>query len=123
MADRPQLVHYRLLFGQPRHRLFKDHLLRLLEICDPGDRQTIGVKRLYLGRVVDNEPERSICASEREAVVIIPSLVTAGNFDSAIVFSFPEQARCLVSHVQQLYAGTKRLETPQAVEALEVDDG
>ena len=122
VAERPQLVHYRLLFGRPRHQLFKDHLFRLLEICDPMDRQAIGVKRLYVGQVVDGQPERSICASEREGIVIIPSLVTAGNFDSGIVFASHEHARSLVSHVQQLYPGTRKVETRDAVDEFEVED-
>jgi hypothetical protein len=121
VAERPQLVHYRLLFGRPRHQVFKDHLLRLLEICDPSDRRATGVKRLYVGEVVDGEPERAICASEREGIVIIPSLVTAGNFDSGIVFSSHEHARSLVSRVQQLYPGTRKVETREAVYEFEVD--
>ena len=73
------------------------------------------------GFVADGQPELSVCASEREGIVIIPSLVTAGNFDSGIVFSSHEHARSLVSHVQQLYPGTRKVETPDAVNQLEVE--
>jgi len=31
---RPKLVHYRVLFGPPRHQILKDHPLRLVKIRD-----------------------------------------------------------------------------------------
>ncbi|MFD7019855.1 hypothetical protein [Streptomyces sp. NPDC059928] len=36
VAQRPDLVHYRVLYGPPRHRELADHLLRLLELRDPS---------------------------------------------------------------------------------------
>ena len=70
LAEKPSLVHYRVLFGPPRNQVLKDHLIRLLELCDPRDR-SLGIKTLHLGLVDDLEgaPERFFCASERMAVV------------------------------------------------------
>lgn len=70
LAEKPSLVHYRVLFGPPRNQVLKDHLIRLLELRDPRDRN-LGIKTLHLGLVDDLEgaPERFFCASERMAVV------------------------------------------------------
>jgi hypothetical protein len=47
LAERPELVHYWVLFGPPRHQVLKDHLLRLITIRDPHDR-SLGVKTLHI---------------------------------------------------------------------------
>jgi transcriptional regulator with XRE-family HTH domain len=121
LRDRPRLVHYRVLFGPPHHRLLRDHLLRLLELRDPNSREQ-GMKTLHLGILNDviREPERFVVASERRAVVTIPSLVTAGNFDTGVVLRHPRQAWGLVQHVTQLYFAAEKLETPETVRALQV---
>ncbi|MFK0120119.1 hypothetical protein [Streptomyces sp. NPDC090994] len=36
VSQHPDLVHYRVLYGPPRHRALADHLVRLLELRDPG---------------------------------------------------------------------------------------
>lgn len=120
MAERPRLVHYRLLYGPPRHVLLKHHLLRLLEICDPFDRTESGVQRLHIGLAPDGYAEENMCASEKEAVVTLPSLASPGNFDTALVLTSPENARGLIAHVQQLYHRSRRIETRGAVEQLPV---
>jgi hypothetical protein len=53
-------------------------------------------------------------------VVTIPSLIAASNFDTGILLAHPLQARALVEHAKQLYAGSAKLETLAAVEALPV---
>jgi len=86
LAERPALVHYRVLFGPPHHQVLRDHLLRLLELRDPADR-SLGIKTLHLGIVEDTltAPERFFCASEQMAAVPIPSLTSAEAFDSGVV--------------------------------------
>lgn len=73
LAARPELVHYRVLFGPPRRQELVDHLLRLLDLRDPSDRG-LGLKTLHIGMVTDelDTPERFFCASENAAVVPIP---------------------------------------------------
>ena len=66
------------------------------------------------------EPERFFVASESQAVVTIPRLTAASNFDSGILLAHPLQARALVEHAKQLYAGSTKLETPLTVEVLPV---
>jgi hypothetical protein len=121
LAPRPRLVHYRVLFGPPHHQVLKDHLLRLLELRDPESRE-YEVKTLHIGMLSDltAEPERFFVASESRAVAIVPSLVTAGSFDTGVVLTHSRQARGLVEHAKQLYPATHRLETADAIRAVPV---
>jgi GntR family transcriptional regulator len=123
LREWPRLVHYRLLIGPPHHQVLKDHLLRLLKIRDPDSRdREYGSQTLFMGMVDDpvREPERFFVASERAAVVVVPSTTTVGNFDTGIVFERPGDARGLVQHAKTLYAGTQRLEDLDAVQQLSV---
>jgi len=120
LAQRPALVHYRVLFGPPHHQVLKDHLIRLLELRDPHDR-SLGIKTLHLGLVndPDGSPERFFCASERMVVVPIPSLTSHEAFDSGIVLG-PAPASRLLDHGRQAYAAAIRVETIAQVKDLEV---
>ncbi len=120
LAERPSLVHYRLLFGPPHHRVLRDHLLRLLELRDPEDR-SLGIKTLHLGIVEDTvtTPERFFCASEQMAAVPIPSLTSAEAFDSGMALG-AMVARRLLDHGRQAYAAARRVESPELVAALDV---
>jgi len=121
LRERPRLVHYRVLIGPPHHQVFKDHLLRLLEIRDPSSRE-YGMQTLCVGLVDDpvREPERFFVASERAAVVTLPSFNTAGAFDSGLVLERPRDAQGLVQHGKALYAGSQRLEDVDTVKQLAV---
>jgi hypothetical protein len=122
LSSKLGLIHYRLLFGPPRHKLFQEHLLRMLEMCDPQDRSVAGVQRLNIGLAPDGYVEVGMCVSEKEGVVILPSLVSPGNFDTALSLSSPEHSRGLISHVQQLYHGSEKVETAEAVNRLGVEE-
>lgn len=120
LAERPELVHYRVLFGPPRHQVFKDHLLRLLELRDPAD-WSLGLKTLHIG-VIDSDAgaaERFFCVSEQAAVVPIPSLTSAEAFDSGVLLG-ARAAERLIDHARQCYAAARRVETAEAVLALPV---
>jgi hypothetical protein len=118
LEQRPELVHYRVLFGPPRHQVLKDHLLRLVAIRDPHDRRW-GVKTLHIGIVEDDPgtPERFFCAGESSAVVPIPSLTSAEAFDSGVLFEAGVAER-LIDHARQVYAAARRIETEQALRDL-----
>lgn len=120
LAERPSLVHYRVLFGPPHHLVLKEHLLALLRLRTPDDR-SLGVKTLHLGMVEDTTaaPERFFCASEQMAVVPIPSLTSHEAFDSGVVLG-PDAAARLLDHGRQAYAAARRIETAEVVSALDV---
>lgn len=118
LAERPELVHYRVLFGPPHHRVLKDHLLRLIRIRDPRDR-SLGLKTLHIGIVEDDVgiPEQFFCASESTAVVPIPSLTSSEAFDSGVLFETGVAER-LIDHARQCYAQARKVETEQALQEL-----
>jgi hypothetical protein len=120
LQRRPRLVHYRVLFGHPRHLVLKEHMLRLLEIRDPEDRSH-GVKTLHLGIVDDIAvmPERFLCASEQAAVLPIASLTSAAAYDSGVRLG-PRAAERLIDHTRQCYAASRTIETVEAVHELVV---
>lgn len=118
LAERPELVHYRVLLGPPRHQVLKDHLLRLVTIRDPRDR-SLGLKTLHIGIIDDDPgtPERFFCASESTAVVPIPSLTSSEAFDSGVLFETGVAER-LIDHARQCYAAARKVETEQAMRDL-----
>jgi transcriptional regulator with XRE-family HTH domain len=118
LQARPRLTHYRILYGPPRHQVLKDHLQRLLKLRDPADR-SLGYKTLHIGMADGHrDPERFFVASERSAVVVIPSLTGATAYDTGLVMADPALARGLVQHAREAYMGAERIETPEAVAGL-----
>lgn len=119
VAQHPDLVHYRVLYGPPRHRVLADHLLRLLELRDPSARRN-GVKTLHIGMVEPTEAlERFFVASETAAVVPLPSFHGAEGFDCGVLLS-REAAVGLVHHGREACASARPVETIEAVRALPV---
>src|SRR5262249_9189081 len=115
----PKLIHYRILFGNPRHQVFKDHVKQLLAIRNPADR-SLGYKTLYVCLIDSTETEWFVVANEARALVIIPSLHTVGALDSAVIFANRSQAARFIEYVKQLYPGTSLIEDLSAAEALTV---
>lgn len=119
VAERPDLVHYRVLYGPPRHRALANHLVRLLELRDPSSRRN-GVKTLHIGLVEPAEAlERFFVASETAAVVPLPSLHGQDGFDCGVLLS-GEGAVGLVHHGREACASARPVETIEAVRALPV---
>ncbi|WP_414166370.1 XRE family transcriptional regulator [Streptoverticillium reticulum] len=119
VAQQPDLVHYRVLYGPPRHRALVGHLVRLLELRDPAARRN-GVKTLHIGMVESAEVlERFFVASETAAVVPLPSFHGADGFDCGVLLS-REAAAGLVHHGREACASARPVETFEAVRALPV---
>ncbi|MGW6454682.1 XRE family transcriptional regulator [Streptomyces sp. NPDC055078] len=117
VAQQPDLIHYRVLYGPPRHRALAGHLLRLLELRDPSARRN-GVKTLHIGMVEPTQAlERFFVASERAAVVPLPSFHGADGFDCGVLLG-REAAVGLVHHGREAWA--RPVETTEAVRALPV---
>lgn len=121
VAQHPDLVHYRVLYGPPRHRALADHLARLLELRDPSARRN-GVKTLHIGMVEPAEAlERFFVASETAAVVPLPSFHGAEGFDCGVLLG-REAAVGLVHHGREACASARPVETIEAVRALPLRD-
>ena len=120
LAERPSLVCYRVLFGPPHHQVLKEHLLELLRLRTPAT-GAWAVKTLHVGMVEDvaASPERFFCASERMAVIPIPSLTSHEAFDCGIALGADAALR-LLDHGRQAYAAARKVETPQDIAGLDV---
>ncbi|MFF2148775.1 XRE family transcriptional regulator [Kitasatospora sp. NPDC058190] len=117
VAQVPDLVHYRVLYGPPRHPDLTAHLLRLLELRDPRERRN-GHPTLRIGVVEQPAAmERFFVASESRAVVPLPSLHGADGFDSGVLLGH-EAAIGLVQHAREAWASARPLHTPEEVLAL-----
>ncbi|WP_327357777.1 XRE family transcriptional regulator [Streptomyces sp. NBC_01304] len=119
VAQQPDLLHFRVLYGPPRHQALSEHLVRLLELRDPSERRN-GVKTLHIG-IVEPEAamERHFVASESAAVVPLPSLNGSEGFDCGVLLG-REAAVGLVQHGREASASARPVETLQAVRALPV---
>ncbi len=120
IADKPHLVHYRILIGSPHSQVLKDHMLRLLELRDPQacNGQT---KRLHMSLHIDlaRYYERFFVANEQDAVIVLPSTNSPMNFDTGLVVREPFYVQGLLQHGKALYS-KRRLESPDAIHELEV---
>lgn len=65
------------------------------------------------------DPERFFVASERAAIVMLPSVNSPANFDTAVLIGDARMAQALQQHGRALYGG-RVLESPADVEALDV---
>lgn len=119
LLNKPELVHYRILFGAPHNEVFKDHLLRLLDLADHPMRR--GHQRVHISIRTDlaRDPERFFVANESSAVVLLPSANSPRNFDTGLIVGDMQYTQALVQHGKALY-GAHKLESVQAVEELEV---
>jgi len=117
VAHSPDLVYYRILYGLPRHRELTDHLLRLLELRSPRERRN-GVATLRIGAVEqESAMERFFVASERLAVVPLPSFHGSEGFDCGIMLA-RDAAVGLAQHGKEVCASARAVETADTVLAL-----
>lgn len=114
------LIHYRVLCGPPHWPVLKDHLARLVAIksAEPAG----GNRRMFIGLVSDflREPERFLCANERRAVVVLPSLNGAERYDTALRLEGEEFGMAYVRLAQEMYAAGQPIESEEDVTALPV---
>ncbi|WP_326681615.1 helix-turn-helix transcriptional regulator [Streptomyces sp. NBC_01237] len=122
LSRTPDLVHYRVLYGPPRHRELREHLARLLALRDPAERRN-GVQSLHIGLV--EKPfalERHFVASENAAVIPLPSFHGADGFDCGVALG-SEAAIGLVQHGREACASARPVETLHALRRLPVRSG
>jgi hypothetical protein len=119
----PALAHYRVLFGAPHHLVLKDHLCELLKLRDPDDRSQ-GYKTIHLGLFNDyaRQFETFILGNEREALVLLPSLLGVGEYNSGVIFTGQDEVAGLLRFAKDLYGWSTRVETLAEVAALRALD-
>jgi transcriptional regulator with XRE-family HTH domain len=119
LREAPALKYYRVLFGPPLHDVFRDHLLRLLEVRDPADRSQ-GGKTIHIGLFEDiaKQAEVSMCANESTALIVMPSFRQLGQYDCAIVIRDPDVVAGLGRFVHTLYHAAKPVERRNELENL-----
>ncbi len=115
LAEQPDLIHHRVLYGPIRHGATKNHLRRLIDLQRPPGTLFIAIARDTL-----RDSERFICASENEAVVVLPSITGIMNFDTAIHFTAPDMAQAWAGRVHEGWSAADELTTRASIEALEV---
>jgi hypothetical protein len=120
IQDKPSLIHYRILLGPPHSQVLKDHLLRLVALR-PAQVNGSSGQTLHISIVNDliRYHERFFVASEQAAVIILPSMNSPMNFDTAIIVREPQYVHRLLQHGKALY-GKHRLESFEAMDRLEV---
>lgn len=123
LQDVPALVHHRVLFGAPHHLVLKEHLRQLLKLRDPKDR-TQGFQTIHLGLFNDYQRqfETFILGNEREALVLLPSLLGVGEYNSGIIFTGRDEVDGLLRFVKDLYGWSTKVETLAEIEALRALD-
>jgi hypothetical protein len=100
--------------------VLKDHLLRLVALRPAQVKGSSG-QTLHISIVNDliRYPEKFFVVSEQAAVIILPSVNSPMNFDTAIVVDEPRYVHRLLQHGKALY-GKHRLESFEAMDRLEV---
>ena len=115
VAQRPELIHTRVLYGPPRHSATKQHLLRLIDLQRSPDTLHIGLLRDLL-----RDGERFIATNERTAVLVVPSKWSLHNFDTALVIDDEETAGLYTAHVHQAWLASEPLSTREDIAQLEI---
>lgn len=110
-VEHSRVVHYRILYGPPHWPVLRSHLLRLDELR--SNASVSGDPRILIGLVEDfrRDPECFICASERRAVLILPSLSGLAHYDTGLELEGEEYGIGYVRLVKELYAAARPLET------------
>jgi hypothetical protein len=111
------IVHYRVLCGPPHWPVLQAHLLRLHQL-----RATVsgGDPRILIGlfRDVRRGPEHFICANERRAVLVLPSLNGLERYDTGLELAGESFGTAYVRLVHELYAASEPVESESAIRAL-----
>lgn len=121
VAEHPELIHYRVLFGPPHYGLLKSHLRRLIEIRAGRDTE-LDYKTVFLGLYKNTlkQYETFILGNEREAIVLLPSFSGVGESDSCLLLTSPASVEAMKRFVKQLYTASDSLDTLEAINGLEV---
>jgi len=118
VRSQTSLRHYRVLCGEPRHEILKQHAVKLMEMR-AVDSQSTGRIRLAICSAAD-ELEPAVCVTDNRALVVTPALGRYGRLDSAIVLDRPADVKTVRHYVETMFANSRELTTAGEVQALQV---
>lgn len=122
VADNPNLIHYRILFGRPVWAEFAQHLKTLIRLRNPRDR-TRGRKTFYLSHYSNRsrQQEVNMCASDAGCVIILPSITALGTYETGLLIDDVETASRYCKFAHMLDAAGNQLVTIRDVNNLGIE--
>lgn len=121
LQEKPDLTHCRILYGPPMRPQLTAHLERLLQLRDPLGPYVNGRPSLEIAVSTDTTvypAEVCLCMNERRALVVLPSALEPGGYDTAVVFEDPTLIRGWRSLVAGLCHTGRRLTCIEDLHAL-----
>jgi hypothetical protein len=103
ISSNNDLRHSRVLCGPPARETLKEHLEKLAGL--PEDRVYIGL----LSSDKCDEPEQSICVSDRRAVVIVPAFGHFDEYEAGLLITKRTLVRDILSHADSLIGISDRI--------------
>jgi hypothetical protein len=103
--------------------VLQEHLRQLLKLRNPKDR-TYGFQTFHLGLFNDymRQFETFILGNEREALVLLPSLLGVGEYNCGIIFTARDDVDGLLRFVKDLYGWSTKIEALAAIDNLRALD-
>lgn len=125
VADRPALIHRRVLFGLPEHDVMKRHVQELLKIRDTKQHHVKGSRSLVVvHQEIDGErfpPEACICMNEHMALFVLPSIHGLYTYDTAVLFEDPQVVKGWKTWIEALItSANQKLHSGEALPWTEV---
>lgn len=113
------VVHFRVMAWPPFKQSFQDHLLELLQIRNPIDRSH-GYKTIHIGLYSEHLKfaEHAICANEKSALIVLPSMFGLGEYNTALLIEGTQAVEKYTSIVKSLYQICQPLETAEKIKAI-----
>lgn len=121
VESKPDFVHRRILFGPPRSEEMFAHIRGLLGAGDPRRRFVRRVQSVGIAICSDqkNYPaEACICMNEKRALLVLPSIISPWQYDTAIVFDNASVIAGWKSWVDTMFRTATQISEPAQLEAL-----
>lgn len=140
VKNKPSLVHYRILHGYPWKKELKEHLLALRKIRPSNDRvkgQISCVLGIYIPFAASaskrnpirksaksrrREAEFFISVNEHRALIVVPSLLNPGAFDTGLLSTDVENIKAWKHYVEWLAGESEKLDSEDLLSKLPILD-
>lgn len=136
----PKLVHYRILHGYPWKKELKEHLLALRRVRPSNDRvrgQASCVLGIYIpyaetfskknpikksAKSRRREAEFFISVNEHRTLLIVPSLLNPGAFDTGLISTDADNIKAWKHYVEWLAGESEKLDSEEVLMKLPILD-